>query len=179
MNKKPRILVLEDDRTSRKLLVWILEKSGYEVIESSEGRDALHLAEMYPPKVVLVDVMLPDMRGTEVVEQLKKHPATRRVKSVFLTGILSKKAEDSDAQFSFRVDGLNYRALAKPVRKSVLLRLLREVIAESDAEEREHSQNVDSLGHSQSSSRPIRSASAIVEDETETDAIPQPPLWSA
>ncbi len=140
MKKKTRILVLEDDRTSRKLLAWILEQAGYDVVECSEGRDAIHMAVMHPPAVIIVDVMLPDMRGTEVVEELKKHPACRQMKSIFLTGILTKKAQELDANFCFQVDGQRYRALAKPVRKSVLLRLLRESVAEAEAEQRARSE---------------------------------------
>lgn len=66
--RKPRILILEDDRSSRKMLVMILEKAGYVVLDCGEGRDAIHMACMHPPEVMLVDVMLPDMNGTDVVQ---------------------------------------------------------------------------------------------------------------
>lgn len=131
---KNRILVLEDDRTSRKLLTMTLEKAGYDVIECSEGKDAIHITMMYPPKVIVADVMLPDMTGTEVVELLKKQPSCKYMKTIFLTGLLSKKESNLKLKFKFEVDGLHYRALSKPVRKSTLLNLLKELIAQSDAE---------------------------------------------
>ncbi len=180
MKKKTRILVLEDDRTSRKLLAWILEQAGYDVVECSEGRDAIHMAVMHPPTVIIVDVMLPDMRGTEVVEELKKHPACRQMKSIFLTGILTKRAQELDANFCFQVDGQRYRALAKPVRKSVLLRLLRESVVEAEAERQAP---LESAAQSHRAA-PAALAAAMEEDDVAGaslagDSLGASPLWEA
>ena len=131
---KDRILVLEDDRTSRKLLARTLESAGYDVIECAEGKDAIHFTMMYPPRVIVADVMLPDISGTEVVEELKKLPACRHMKTIFLTGLLSKKESDLKLTYKFEVGGKHYRALSKPVRKTLLLKLLSEMIEESDQE---------------------------------------------
>ncbi|MEM9161106.1 MAG: response regulator [Verrucomicrobiota bacterium] len=133
---KPRILILEDDKTSRKLLVKILEKSGYDVLECSEGKDAIHIAVMNPPKVIVVDVMLPDMSGTNVVEELTSKPECKYMKVIFLTSLLTKKDAESNVNYLFDVDGTHYKALAKPVKKKTLTRLLNSLIAESEAEEK-------------------------------------------
>lgn len=171
--------MLEDDRTSRKLLVWILEQAGYDVIECSEGRDAIHMSMMNPPAVIVVDVMLPDMRGTDVVEELLSLPACRHIKSIFLTGILTRKAQESDSQFHFDVNGRSYRALAKPVRKSVLLRLLRETVAEADAEAQERAR-ADRRGAAPDSEHARQGVSAdAAAPDIDEDAMKNSPLWES
>ncbi len=131
---KQRVLVLEDDKTSRKLIASILEKYGYDVITCSEGRDAIHIALMNPPEAILVDVMLPDMSGTDVVDELSRHESCKYMKAIFLTGILSKKADDPKLKYLFDIEGNQYKALAKPVKKSLLLNTLVDAIAEAEAE---------------------------------------------
>lgn len=128
MKKKYRIFVVEDDRTSRKLLSRMLEKEGYDVVECYEGRDAIHLATEWPPTAMLIDVVLPDMQGTEIIEALEEYPQCRHIKSLFLTGLLKKKAEDQ--KFHFKIKGINYRALPKPIQKPKLLSLLEEMVVE-------------------------------------------------
>ncbi len=132
--KTHRILVLEDDRTSRQIISRALEKAGYDVIQCSEGKDALRMAARYVPIAVIADVMLPDITGTEVVEQLMRSPDCKDMKYIFLTGILSKKASKPDSKYRFEVDGIQHRALAKPVRKSLLLKMIREIVQEREAE---------------------------------------------
>lgn len=114
----------------------ILEKAGYVVLDCGEGRDAIHMACMHPPEVMLVDVMLPDMNGTDVVQELKRHKDCRSIKIVFLTGLLSKKATSSDSKYLFEVDDQQYRALPKPVKKSLLLKILKEAVGELIAEKK-------------------------------------------
>ncbi|MEM9161107.1 MAG: response regulator [Verrucomicrobiota bacterium] len=132
--RKERILVLEDDRTSRRLICGILEKIGYDVLECSEGRDAIHIALMNPPKVIVVDVILPDMQGTQVVEQLLEHDCCKYTKPIFLTGILSNKEQANNRKFLFDIEGNRYRALPKPVKKSIFLKLVAQAVEESEVE---------------------------------------------
>lgn len=119
---KHRIVVVEDDRTSRKILASIIENAGYNVIECAEAKDALHIVEMWPPEAMVIDVMLPDMQGTELVEELSQNPEFRFTQCIFLTGILSKK--DANNDYFFDVKGVPHRALSKPVKKNHLLQLL-------------------------------------------------------
>lgn len=117
--QKHRVIVVEDDRTSRALICGILQNAGYDTLECSEGRDALHMAEMNPPRAMVIDVMLPDMQGTRIVEELSLNNDCRFTKCLFLTGILSKKPKDK--KYYFDLAGKRYKALAKPIRKSQLL----------------------------------------------------------
>lgn len=126
---KHRVLVVEDDRTSRKLISQILEGAGYDVQEFSEGRDALHMAEMNPPRAMIIDVMLPDMEGTKIVEELSGNTHFRFVKCLFLTGILSNKPKGKN--YFFEIEDKRYRALPKPIRKSELLKQLAQAVETS------------------------------------------------
>lgn len=130
---KHRVIVVEDDRTSRRLLTHILEQANYDAIESPEGRDALHFAEMNPPRAMIIDIMLPDMQGQEVVRELMHDKRFRFTKFLFLTGILSKK--DSTKSYFLTIDGKRFRALPKPVRKGQLLKHLANAVNLSLEEE--------------------------------------------
>ncbi|MDQ8179254.1 response regulator [Pelagicoccus sp. SDUM812005] len=136
---KHRVVVVEDDNTSRKLIARILEQAGYDVLECAHGKDALHIAEMNPPRAMIVDVMLPDTKGTKIVQELTYNKDCRFTKYLFLTGILSKRSEKSN--YFFEIDGERYRALPKPIRKGQLLRHLAEAVIHSlemeDSERRE------------------------------------------
>lgn len=127
--------MVEDDRTTRKLLIRILEEAGYDVIDCGEGRDGIHLAQMSQPIAMLIDVMLPDMEGTKIVEELEYLPNCRYIKSIFLTSILKNK--ERGTKYRFEIEGKEYKALAKPVRKSHLLKLLKEAIDEAFEEQEE------------------------------------------
>jgi two-component system OmpR family response regulator len=69
---KPRILLVEDERAIVESLRYALEKEGYEVLEASEGGEALDCARRTPPDLVLLDIMLPGMSGFEVCRILRQ-----------------------------------------------------------------------------------------------------------
>ena len=72
---KPRILLVDDEHAIVESLRYALEKEGYEVLEASDGGEALELAKTKKPDVVLLDVMLPGMSGFEVCRVLR-HDST-------------------------------------------------------------------------------------------------------
>lgn len=129
---KHRVLIVEDDRASRKIMTLILEQAGYKVIECLEGREAVEIAAINPPVLMIVDVMLPDMRGTQVVEELCDRFAFRFTKFIFVTGILSHKTSQPISYFNIK--GKRVPALSKPIDKTLLLSLLEDSIAASIVE---------------------------------------------
>ena len=62
----PRVLVVEDDGDLRRLLRRGLEEEGFEVVQTSSGKDAVELAEADPPDLLVVDIGLPDADGRDV-----------------------------------------------------------------------------------------------------------------
>lgn len=67
-----RILVVDDDPDVLSATSRILKKAGYYVIKGSSGKDALELAQQQMPDLLLLDVILPDIKGIDVLKKLKK-----------------------------------------------------------------------------------------------------------
>lgn len=159
--KKRTILLVEDDLTTRKLIAHILEAADYEVMQSSEGRFAIDIAKTCSPSLILVDVMLPDMRGTELVEQLRHHSSGSKVKVLFLTGLLAKRSQSQEKVY-FEIKGSKYLALSKPVKKEQLLAEIARLVGETNAED-EHA-----AAGSAKASPPAKNDTADPEVETAT-----------
>ncbi len=67
-----RILVIEDNKTNLYLIRFILNKSGYEVIEAMEGQTGVELAAKEKPDLILMDIQLPDIDGLEATKAIRK-----------------------------------------------------------------------------------------------------------
>lgn len=86
------IFVIEDSRTSRKVLTMLLQRNGYHLYEAASGEEALTLAPNISPDLVLLDVMLPDTTGYTILPQLKLLPHFANLPFIMLTG--NNKATD-------------------------------------------------------------------------------------
>jgi signal transduction histidine kinase/DNA-binding response OmpR family regulator len=82
---RPRVLAIDDERDALALVTETLRPAGYEVETASGGRDGVAAARARPPDLVLLDLMMPDMTGFEVVEALRTDPATRDVPVLVVT----------------------------------------------------------------------------------------------
>jgi two-component system, sensor histidine kinase len=83
---KRQILIVDDYPGALYMRSRILSDAGYEVLEATRGEDALRIATERHPALVLLDVNLPDISGTEVCERLKRHPATADIRVIQITG---------------------------------------------------------------------------------------------
>lgn len=81
------ILVVDDDARNVRVLKAMLNADGYVTVSASTGQEALHLAEEASPGLILLDVMMPDMNGFEVVEKLKALPATCNIPIIMVTAL--------------------------------------------------------------------------------------------
>ena len=81
-----RVLVMEDDPSVRSLLDILLESEGYEVVTASDGLAGLRQASAQPPALVLLDVMMPDLDGLRVLQELRADPALVDVPVIAVTG---------------------------------------------------------------------------------------------
>ena len=81
------ILIVDDDERNRKLVRDVLEAAGLATIEARDGEEALNRARAHRPAVVLLDVRLPDLDGTEVVRRLKAAPETAAIPVVAVTAL--------------------------------------------------------------------------------------------
>jgi len=83
--KVKRILVVEDNETNLYLIRFILEKSGYEVIEAKEGAVGVELAVKEKPDLIIMDVQLPDIDGLEATKRIRASEADGEVPIIALT----------------------------------------------------------------------------------------------
>ena len=82
---KSKILIVDDEQDVTELLEFNLRQAGYDVISAEDGAAALKKAREVIPDLILLDVMLPEMDGTEVCKQLRRDPITSRIPIIMLT----------------------------------------------------------------------------------------------
>jgi CheY-like chemotaxis protein len=111
MIQRPRVLMIDDNKEICRLMKEYLEKSGrYEVTVFTDARMGVRYAQIEKPDVILMDLMMPDMDGTEAAEYLLDDEATRNIPLIFITAAIKKdEAEDRLG----RIHG--HPILAKPV----------------------------------------------------------------
>ncbi len=80
-----KILVVEDNETNLYLIRFILEKSGYEVIEAREGTVGVELAIKEKPDLIIMDIQLPDIDGLEATKKIRASEADGDIPIIALT----------------------------------------------------------------------------------------------
>lgn len=123
-----KILVVDDEIEILNLLTKKLTLEGFSVVAAANGEDAVNLAASEQPDLVLLDIILPDMDGSDVVQRLRSHPAiSKSLPIIFLSGIISKDEE----KFSpVKVAGRNYPAISKPIALNHLVEEIKRALPE-------------------------------------------------
>jgi CheY-like chemotaxis protein len=80
-----KILVIEDNENNMYLMRFILKKNGYEVIESTTGKEGIELAIKERPDLILLDIQLPDIDGMEAAKKIRESEADGKVPIVAVT----------------------------------------------------------------------------------------------
>ncbi len=111
-----RILVIEDEPDIQQILEYNLREKGHKVFLAGKGEEGLRLAREKRPDLVLLDLMLPDIPGTEVCKILKSDPATRNTQVVMLTA----KGEEIDRVVGFELGADDYVVKPFSVRELLL-----------------------------------------------------------
>src|SRR5450756_1130580 len=89
---KKRILVVDDEPAMTRMIKLNLEQTGrYEVRTENLGRMAIAAAREFRPDLILLDLMMPDMLGSDISAQLQADPELRAIKFVFLTAMVTKE----------------------------------------------------------------------------------------
>lgn len=101
---KPHILVVEDEEDILNLLIYHLEQEGFEVSGSQDGNDALAVSQEEHPDLIILDIMLPGLVGTEVCKALKQEEETRHIPIIMLTA----KGEEIDRVVGFELGADDY-----------------------------------------------------------------------
>src|SRR5262245_61512450 len=82
---RPRVLVVDDDRAIREALALALRSEGYEVDTVPDGRAAMDAIAQAPPGLIILDLLMPEMSGIDVLDQLQAHPRFRSIPAVLMT----------------------------------------------------------------------------------------------
>ncbi|MBE9123378.1 response regulator [Tychonema sp. LEGE 07199] len=120
------ILVVDDKPDNVRLLSTILTEQGYQVRKALNGKRALATVQEFPPTLVLLDVMMPEMNGYEVCANLKASPKTSSIPVIFLSAL----DDASDKVKAFDVGAVDY--ITKPFQgKEVLARVANQLIIQN------------------------------------------------
>lgn len=119
-----RILVVDDEERIRRLLRMYLEKEGYAIDEAQDGEQALAMALEQEYSLILLDVMLPGIDGTEVCARLRQHKATPVI-------MLTAKGEETNRVHGFEVGADDY--VVKPFSPREVIYRVKAIIRRSSA----------------------------------------------
>lgn len=118
-----RILIVDDNEDHRLTLAGLLERDGYEVGVSADGRDALKAQEKSPFDVLITDIFMPDKDGVETIREFhRKHPQTR---IIAMSGSAGRRVDYLSLSLELGAD----KVLRKPFDVAALKTALKEVLA--------------------------------------------------
>ncbi len=126
MTTQATILVVDDEADIVDLVRYNLQREGYQVATAKNGREALALSERRP-SLILLDVMMPEMNGLEVLRQLKGKPSTAGIPVVFLTA----KGAELDEVIGLELGADDY--IIKPISIPKLIARVKAVLRKSEA----------------------------------------------
>jgi len=113
--KKPLILIVDDNSVSIRMLVHVLKNKDYDLAISRNGSQALTMLDDIQPDLILLDIMMPDLDGFKVCRTLKDNPRTKEIPIIFLTA----KEETEDLVQAFELGAVDY--VTKPFNGLELL----------------------------------------------------------
>lgn len=118
------ILVVDDDPHIREILCFALEKAGFRTLQAEDGRQALDCFDREHPDLVVLDILMPEMDGTDVCRALRRHSSTPIV-------FLSSKDEEIDRIIGLELGGDDY--VTKPFSPRELVARVRAVLRRTTA----------------------------------------------
>jgi DNA-binding response OmpR family regulator len=123
---KKKVLVVDDERDLVDLITYNLQRNGYEVVSAFNGNAALDVAEREQPDLIVLDLMLPGIDGTEVVRRLKADARSANTPIIMLTA----KAEETDVVVGLTLGADDY--VTKPFSMKILLARLTTVLRRTE-----------------------------------------------
>ena len=127
-----KILIAEDDRDIRELIVISLKYAGYEVVPAADGQQAVDLTVQENPDLIMLDVRMPLLSGFEALEQIKEHPQFKDTPVV----ILSAKGQEAEIKSGLDLGACQY--ILKPFAPDELIGKIQEIVAGAQEAPVEH-----------------------------------------
>jgi two-component system alkaline phosphatase synthesis response regulator PhoP len=126
------VLIVDDDASIRAMLAFVFDDAGYRVIEAVDGRDALEVLRTEPPALMVLDLMMPDIDGVEVLRRRQGEGIAADTRILVLTA----KVDTQDAVWCWELGADEY--VTKPVDPDQLLRNGLALLARTPEELRHH-----------------------------------------
>jgi len=124
MEEKKRILIIDDEEDFCYLIKMSLEAMGdFEVLVCCNGREAVQLVKKQQPDLILLDIMMPGLCGSEIAEEIRNNEDTQDIEIVFLTALVRK----GEMEESKNVIGGRY-FIAKPVEMNSLINTINRIL---------------------------------------------------
>ena len=124
---EPLVLMIDDEESAITLGKLLLEREGYRFLSASNGEEGLTLAVVERPDVILLDILMPQMTGHEVLKRLKTVPHTREIPIIMLTA----KGAEKDIETSFQQGAIFH--VDKPYELQDLLQKIKMALARAAA----------------------------------------------
>ena len=118
-----RILIAEDEKDIRELIVFSLQFAGFEVVPAVDGQDAVEKAQEVEPDLIMMDVRMPRMTGYEACAKMKTIDAIKDIPVV----ILSAKGQESEIQTGLNAGAYEY--ILKPFAPDELIQRVKDIIS--------------------------------------------------
>ncbi len=109
-----KILIVDDEKANRKILKDLLQDQAT-IIFAKNGVQAIELAKKHVPDLMLLDVIMPDKSGFEVIDEIKNNPVTMGISVIFITGL----ANSDDEETGFDLGGCDY--IYKPFKANIVI----------------------------------------------------------
>lgn len=135
-----KILIVDDDIDSLKLIGLMLQRHGYEVVAANAGNQAISKATVEHPNLIILDVMMPDMDGYEVCRRLRANPDTKAIPIIMFTA--KTLVDDKVAGFEAGADDY----LTKPTHPAELASRVKAILSRSASQNRDESSKGHSIG---------------------------------
>jgi len=93
MEKEKRVLIIDDDTSIITELISLLQPE-YRILVAKDGMSGINRAEKYQPDLILLDFVMPDMNGFDVLSSLRKLDGVKNIPVIFMTGIRDSEKEN-------------------------------------------------------------------------------------
>jgi len=138
-----KILIVDDERDLLKLVEYTLQQAGMSTSLAETGVAAITLARQWKPDLILLDLMLPDLQGTDVCKVLKGDPATASIPIIMVTA----KAEEIDRVVGFEIGADDY--VVKPFSPRELVLRVKALLKRSARQTESPSAAAEELRHAE------------------------------
>ena len=125
MSKKN--LIVDDDPTSLKMTQSTLMSHGYAVKAIAHAQDIEKTVKDFNPQAIVMDLLMPQVDGSQAVQRLQKNPALNKIPVIFLTA-LQMKDEKRGLEFELNVENKSFRTLTKPLDARALIAEIEELV---------------------------------------------------